>query len=107
MAPATFAEAMALAIAAALVMGAAVTAWSATSVAKRVVAVLIALIAAALALGVVGASSAVVVGAVALAFAYVVVGVSLLVRMQEAYGAAETPEIDAADDRDEPAEPSA
>lgn len=107
MAPSTWAEAIALAAAAALVMGAAAAAWSAPSVAKRIAAVLAAQLGAMLALGATGAVNGVLVAAVAVAFAYLSTGVSILVRLQEAYGAAETPEIDVADDRDEPPEQGA
>jgi hypothetical protein len=93
-----------LATSALLVAGAG-TALSAANVAKRVVGIVVAFIGAALALASLGAPEPALVGAIALAFGYCVIGVSLLVRLQEGYGASETPEFDSADAATEPTEP--
>jgi hypothetical protein len=100
-------QTIALALAAALLMAGGVSALAAASFAKRVAGVMIAFVATMLALAVLGAPPAASAAAAAIAFAYVALGVALLVRIQEAYATAESVEVDAADDRDEPAEPAA
>lgn len=104
MTPSGIAEALSLAVAAALMMGGSVTAWAATNTAKRVVGVLIVLAAALVAMAAIGAPTSAFVIAVVLAFGYCALGAAILVRLQEAYGTIEAREIDAADDRDEPPE---
>lgn len=99
-------ERVLLALAAALVMAGAATAWTSPNVVKRLAGVMIALLGAIMGLAALGAPNGVLVGGVAAAFGYVAVGAALSVRLQEAYGAVETPEIDAADEEDEPREPS-
>jgi hypothetical protein len=107
MAPERIAEALTLAVAAALMMAGSVTAWAAGAAAKRVAGVLIVLIAAMAALGTLGAPAGAYMTAVAMAFGYCALGAALTVRLQEAYASTETREIDAADDSDEPPEQSA
>jgi hypothetical protein len=99
------ASAFSLAIAAALLMAGVATAWSAANLMRRMMGVAIALIAAVVAASVLGAPDQVAIAATALAFVYLVAGVSVLVRLQEAYAASDTPDHDAADDAEEPAEP--
>lgn len=93
-----------LALAIALVAGGAVTAFASSNALKRVMAVLVALVGAALALGALGAPAIAVTAAVAIALGYVAVGVAVVVRIQEAYGAVEMRDLDAADEEDEPRE---
>lgn len=90
----------ALAFALALSGGAA--ALLADNAVKRLIGMLVALVAAVPALAVLGAPQPMLFAGVALAFAYTIVGVALIVRAQEDYGADEAPELDAADARDEP-----
>lgn len=87
-------------------LGAAV-AWAAPNATKRVAGIVVAHIGAVLVLAVLGAPESVVGAAVAIGLAQVVFGVAVVVRLQEAYGAVESPEIDSADDAAEPAEPGA
>lgn len=96
-----------LALAVALLAGGAVTAFTANNALKKIAAVLTALVGAALSLSLVGAPSVAIIGAVAIALAYCVIGVSVAVRLQEAYGSVDLNEADAADEQDEPREPSA
>jgi hypothetical protein len=107
MAPSVFADALALAVLAALIMAGAVTAWTASNAGKRLAGVLVALFAATAALALLGMPAEAMVTTVAIAFAYCVVGVSIMVRLQESYASTEAAEIDAADDGDEPPEPRA
>jgi hypothetical protein len=74
---------------------------------KRVGGIVVAHIGAVLALAVLGAPESVLIAAVAIALAQVVVGVAIVVRLQEAYGAIESRDVDVADDSAEPAEPGA
>jgi len=101
------ADVIGLVLASALLMTGAGVAVAASSVVRRLIGVLVALLAAVLAAAALGSSQAVVVAAVAITFAYCALGVGVLVRLQEAYGATETGEIDSADDATERAEPSA
>jgi uncharacterized protein YaiL (DUF2058 family) len=96
-----------LALAVALLAGGAVTAFTVNNALKKIAAVLTALVGAALSLSLVGAPSVAIIGAVAIALAYCVIGVSVAVRLQEAYGSVDLNEADAADEQDEPREPSA
>lgn len=107
MGPEQLAEALTLAVAAALMMAGAAVAWTPGAAAKRVGGVLIALIAAMAALAAIGAPSNAFLTAVAIAFGYCALGAALTVRLQEAYASTETREIDAADDADEPPEKNA
>lgn len=91
----------------ALLMIGVVAAWTAPNAMKRVGGVIIAIIAAIVAMAAMQAPSSWLVAAAAIGLAYCVVGTTIVVRLQEAYGAAETPGIDAADDEAEPAEPGA
>jgi hypothetical protein len=100
-----FASAISLVIAAALLMAGVATAWSSANLMRRMMGLAIALIAAVVAASVLGAPDQVAIAATALAFAYLVAGVSVLVRLHETYATSETPDLDAADDADEPAEP--
>jgi hypothetical protein len=107
MAPGALADAIALAVAFALLMAGAVTAWRTANSARRLAGILCAHIAAILGLGVLGAPPMAAVTAVAIAFAYCAIGVAVTVRLQESYASTEAGEIDAADDQSEPAEPNA
>jgi hypothetical protein len=91
----------------ALLMIGAVAAWTAPNAMKRVAGVIIALIAAIVAMAAFQAPPSWLVAGVAIALAYCVVGTTVVVRLQEAYGAAEAGAIDAADDEGEPTEPGA
>lgn len=99
---AALADTIALAIAGAMLMAGAVTAWRATSVARRIGGVLVAHVAAIVALGILGAPAEALVAGVAVAFGYCALGVAVLVRLQEAYAGAEAADIDKADEQDEP-----
>ncbi len=94
-----------LGLAVALFAGAAAGAFAAGNALKKLAAIFISLVAAALTLALLGASSAAPIAVMAIAFAYCLVGVALVVRLQEAYGSIEQSDLDAADERDEPAEP--
>lgn len=94
-------------LAGALLLAGAVTALSAGSVTKRLVGLLLALLAALIAATALGAPSPLLTAATAVALGYGVIGAALLVRLQEAYASSETVEIDAADARDDAVEPGA
>ena len=102
----TFALLLGLALAVSLIVGGAVTAFVSGNALKKVVAVATALIGADVALALLGAPSVALVAASALAFAYCLIGAAVVVRLQEAYGGVELPEVDAADEQDEPRENS-
>lgn len=89
-----------------LLMGA-VAAWTAPNAMKRVAGVIIALIGAIVAMAALQAPPSWLIAATAIALAYCVVGTTVVVRLQEAYGGAETNAIDRADDEGEPPEPNA
>jgi hypothetical protein len=91
----------------ALLMIGAVAAWTAPNVMKRVGGVIIALVAAIVAMAALQAPPSWLIASAALALAYCIVGTTIVVRLQEAYGAAETRALDVADDEAEPPEPSA
>ncbi len=99
-------QASQLIAASALMMAGVITALVAANVAKRVVGALIGFFGAAVALAALGAPEGAVVAAIAMAFGYGALGVALLVRLQEGYGASETPAFDAADADTEPSEPA-
>ena len=82
-------------------------AWTSASFAKRVMGVMIALTGAIVALAALNAPQAMMIAGVAVLLAYAAIGAGVLVRLQEAYGAAEIAEIDSADADAEPAEPTA
>ncbi|QGZ95607.1 hypothetical protein [Terricaulis silvestris] len=89
-----------------LLMGA-VAAWTAPNATKRVAGVIVALIGAIIAMAALQAPPSWLIAGAAVALGYCVVGTTVVVRLQEAYGAAETSAIDAADDEGEPPEPGA
>lgn len=93
-----------LAGAVALTMIGAIAAWAAANALKRLVGLVIALIGAMLAAAALGAPAPFLVAGAGLIFAHLALGLSLLVRLQESYGAVETTEIDAADRKAEAAE---
>lgn len=95
----------ALAIAIGVATAGAVAAHACANALKRVAATMVALSGAILALAVLGAPEASLISAAAIAFAYCLLGVAVVVRAQEAYGAIETGDLDAADDASEPREP--
>jgi len=90
-------QAASVMIAAAVLLAGVTTALSAASVTKRVIGVLVALIAAALVAAALDAPIGFIVGSVALVLAYGAIGAALLVVLQESYATSETKEIDAAD----------
>ena len=93
-----------LAAAIVLLMAGAATVLMAANAAKRLGGFVIASFGALIALAALGSPGGLLVAVAAAAFAQLAVGVALLVRLQEAYGAIETPEIDAADKQSEPPE---
>ena len=90
-----------LAVAAALLMLGAVTAWTSANIIKRVAALVLAQLGAIAGLCVLGAGSTVLLAGVVAAFAQLALGAALIARLQEAYGVIEAPEIDAADAQSE------
>lgn len=88
----------------ALVMCGAVTAWVSPNALKRVVGVVVALCGGMVALAALGAPSSFIIAAAAIVFVTAALGVALVVRVQEAYGAIEGPELDQADRQDDAAE---
>lgn len=107
MATAFLAQAAVLVGAFALLLMGAVAAWTAPNAMKRVAGVIIALVGAVIAMAALQAPPSWLIAAAAIALAYCVVGTTVVVRLQEAYGAAEAGAIDATDDQGEPPEPSA
>lgn len=94
-----------LAIAAALLALGAVMAWSSANAAKRLAGVQIALLGGCVALAVIEAPSTLMLIAIAVALAHVALGGAIIVRLQEAHGGVEAPDIDSADKQSEPVEP--
>lgn len=90
-------QAASVMLAGAVLVASVTTALSPVSIVKRLVGVLMALIAASLGAAAIGAPAGVIVAIVALILAYAAVGAALLVVLQESYGVSETTEIDAAD----------
>ena len=91
----------------ALLLIGAVAAWTAPNAMKRVAGVIIALIGASVAMAGLQAPPSWLVAGAAIALAYCVVGTTVVVRLQEAYGAAEASALNAADDEGEPPESGA
>ena len=89
-----------------LLMGA-IAAWTAPNAMKRVAGVIVALIGASIAMAALQAPPSWLVAGAAIALAYCVVGTTVVVRLQEAYGAAEASALNAADDEGEPPESGA
>lgn len=100
-AAAMFTAQMGLALAL-LFVGAAV-AWSAANAIKRVVALELASVGALIGMAALGAPAGLLVVAVGAGFALLLLGLALAVRLQEAYGGVETPDIDRADAEDDAA----
>jgi hypothetical protein len=96
-----------LALSVALLAVGAVMALSSANVAKRVAGLLIAHLAVLVALAALKVGGAVLMAGLGVCLAVLLLGVALLVRLQEAYGAVETLELDAADTQSEPLEPMA
>jgi hypothetical protein len=94
-----------LAIAVAMLMLGAVTAWTSANFVKRVAGILVASLGALTGAAALSAPVSLIVVGVAAAFAQLLFGVALGVRLQEGYGGVEAAEFDAADDANEPAEP--
>jgi hypothetical protein len=90
-----------------LLLVGAVAAWTAPNAMKRVAGVIIALVGAIVAMAALQAPPSWLIAGVAVAVGYCVVGTTVVVRLQEAYGAAEASALDAADDENEPPEPGA
>lgn len=90
-----------VAAALALAVGGVFVAWTATNAAKRVASFAVALLGAVIAGAALGAPSVLLAAAVVIGFGYLVVGGAVVVRLQEEYASIETPEIDAADARDD------
>lgn len=82
----------------------AVAAWVSGNAIKRLAGLVAAMAGAMVAAAALGAPDALLGGAVAILFATVAAGVALAVRLQEAYGAIEAPELDQADRQDEASE---
>lgn len=81
----------------ALLLIGAMMALTSSNVQKRVGGLLVVEIAALLAAGSLKAGAALMMAGVATGFAALLIGSAIVVRIQEAYGAIETPELDAAD----------
>lgn len=90
-----------LAAAIALLVVGAVMAWSAANAPKRTAGVQIAMLGACIGLAALGAPGTFMLVAIAISIAHLALGLSIVVRLQESYGAVEAPEIDAADMRPE------
>lgn len=103
----TFASAVALTVAFALLMAGAAAAWRSANIGRRLAGIVCAQIGAILALAILGAPPTATIGAVAICFAYTALGVAMIVRLQEGYASTEANEVDSADERSEPAEPGA
>lgn len=93
-----------LAVAAALLILGALTAWSSANVVKRLIGLTLAQLGALLGLAALGAPNAALLAVIAVALAQLILGAALAVRLQEAYGGVEAPEFDTADDQTEPTE---
>lgn len=85
----------------ALVMIGAATALLFPNVIKRVAGLVIAGLGVAGALALLGAPEGALIVGVAVIFAYAAIGAAIAVRLQEAYGSVETPDIDTADAENE------
>lgn len=96
-----------VALSVALLAVGAVMALSSANVVKRVAGLLIAHLAALMALASLKLGGVVLMAALGVALAVLLLGVALLVRLQEAYGAVETLDLDTADSQSEPLEPAA
>lgn len=96
-----------LAVAVAMLMLGAVTAWTSANFIKRVVGLLVASLGALAGAAALSAPVILVVVGIAAAFAQLAIGAALGVRLQEAYGGVEAAELDVADEANEPAEPKA
>lgn len=107
MALSAFALTIALAIAAALLMAGAVSAWTAASLGKRLAGLLVAHVAAIVCLALLGVATPAVLAGVAIALAYCALGAGLLARLQEAYASTEATDADRAEDEAEREEPRA
>jgi hypothetical protein len=84
-----------------LIAGAAAALLSPNAI-KRLAGLTIAGLGALAALAALGAPDVALIAGVAVLFAQLAIGVAIVVRLQESYGAIETPEIDAADAQSEP-----
>lgn len=94
-----------LAVATTLLLVGVVAAWTSTNVVKRAIGLLVAMLGALAGAVALGAPAAWLMLGTGVALAYFIVASALIVRLQEAYGAVEAAELDAADGADEPAEP--
>ncbi len=97
-------ERLEVAIAIALLVLGALTAWASSNVVKRLVSLLLAQLGALIGLAALDAPPAALIAAIALSLAQLLLGAALLVRLQEGYGGVEAPEFDAADEQSEPTE---
>lgn len=97
-------SAVAVALAGAFALAGAVVMLLAANVAKKLAGFGVALLGALAALAVLQAPGALLAAAVAVGFGYISLGGGLVVRLQEGYHSVETPEINRADQGDEPAE---
>jgi hypothetical protein len=79
----------------------AATAWVSTNAIKRVSGMVIVIAGALTALSALGAGPDILLAAIAAGLAYLAIGAAIAVRLQEAYDGVETPEIDAADTRED------
>lgn len=97
-------ERLELALAVALLILGALTAWTSANVVKRLVGLVLGQLGALIGLAALHAPNAALLAAIALAAGQLILGAALVVRLQEAYGGVEAPDFDVADDRSEPAE---
>jgi hypothetical protein len=96
-----------LAVAFALTLMGAAAAFAGANVWKRIGGVLASLMGAVLGCGALGAGAGAIVAVMAVVLGYCMLGAAVGVRIQEAYGAVETPALDSADQGSEPPEPRA
>jgi hypothetical protein len=95
-----------VAVAVMLTMCGVFAAWVSANVIKRVAALTVALLGALLGAAALGAPVALLIAGAAAGFAQLAVGAAIAVRLQESYGTAETPDINAADASDDGSGPA-
>lgn len=95
-----------VAVAVMLTMCGVFAAWVSANAIKRVAALTVALLGALLGAAALGAPAPLLIAGAAAGFAQLAVGAAIAVRLQESYGTAETPDINAADASDDGSGPA-